>query len=213
MARTRASDFETKQRSILKHAAAVFAELGMEKASMSQVASRTGVSKALLYHYYPGKDALIFDIIRTHLGELDEAIASADLPGAPPAERLRRLVRAVLDNYRDADDYHKVQLNAAGALTDEQRAGIRQLERSIVGRFAVVLREIDPRLDTRDKPLLMPVTMSLFGMMNWVYMWFRDGGALTRDDYADVATTLILDGIRGLQRSADVTAARSSPPS
>jgi len=41
----------------------------------------------------------------------------------------------------------------------------------------------------------MPVTMSLFGMLNWVYMWFREDGTLSREDYAKVATTLILEGI------------------
>ena len=57
MARTRASDFEEKQHGLLMSAAAVFAEQGMEKASMAQVASQSNVSKALLYHYYPSKDA------------------------------------------------------------------------------------------------------------------------------------------------------------
>jgi hypothetical protein len=45
----------------------------------------------------------------------------------------------------------------------------------------------------------MPVTMSLFGMMNWVYMWFRDGGIITREDYAEVATTLVLEGIHAVR--------------
>lgn len=83
MARTRAVDFEEKQRGILASAAAVFAEMGMEKASMAQIAAHSNVSKALLYHYYPSKDALIFDIVRTHLIELETAIEAADRPDLP----------------------------------------------------------------------------------------------------------------------------------
>ena len=79
MARTRASDFAEKQQDLLRNAAAVIAEQGMDKASMSQIAERAGVSKALLYHYYPGKDALIFAIIRTHLAEVDEVGLGTDL--------------------------------------------------------------------------------------------------------------------------------------
>lgn len=45
MARTRAVDFEEKQRGILTSAAAVFAEVGMEKASMSMIASHSNVSR------------------------------------------------------------------------------------------------------------------------------------------------------------------------
>jgi len=68
-----------------------------------------------------------------------------------------------------------------------------------VRRFAAVLRDINPAIDNSERPLLMPVTMSLFGMMNWVYMWFREGGAITREEYADLATTLILEGIKAVR--------------
>jgi AcrR family transcriptional regulator len=199
MARTRATDFEEKRRGLLDNAAAVFAEQGMEKASMSQIASHSSVSKALLYHYYPSKDALIYAIIITHLEELDQAIEAADDVDEAPEKRLRRLVGVVLENYRGADNQHKVQLNATSALSDEQKAGITAIERRIVRRFSNVLKEINPELDSKERPLLMPVTMSLFGMMNWVYMWFRDGGRITREDYADVATTLILEGIKAVR--------------
>jgi len=166
---------------------------------MSQIASHSSVSKALLYHYYPSKDALIYAIIITHLEELDQAIEAADDVNDSPEKRLRRLVGVVLENYRGADNQHKVQLNATSALSDEQKSGITAIERRIVRRFSNVLKEIHPELDSKERPLLMPVTMSLFGMMNWVYMWFRDGGRITREDYADVATTLILEGIKAVR--------------
>ena len=199
MARTRAADFEEKQRGILDKAAQVFAEQGMEKASMSQIATVAQVSKALLYHYYPSKDALIFAIIMGHLEELDAAIEAQDDPTLPPEKRLRKLVGTVLENYRGADNQHKVQLNATAALSDAQKAEITAMERAIVRRFSTVLDQINPGLNSKERPLLMPVTMSLFGMMNWVYMWFRDGGRISRDDYADVATTLILEGIKAVR--------------
>jgi AcrR family transcriptional regulator len=195
MARTRASDFEEKQHGILRSAAAVFAEQGMDKASMAQIASHCNVSKALLYHYYPSKDELIFAIVHAHLVELEASVAAAVDPGLPPDDRLRVRVGVVLEKYRGADDAHKVQLVGTAALSEEQREEIRSVERRIVRHFSRVLREINPGLDSAERPLLMPVTMSLFGMMNWVYMWFRDGGLITREDYAEVATTLILEGI------------------
>jgi AcrR family transcriptional regulator len=198
MARTRAVDFEEKQRSILDSAAAVFAELGMDKASMAQIASHSGISKALLYHYYPSKDALIFDIVRTHLAELDAALEAADRPEMAAEARLRLLVHQVLDSYRDADNQHKVQLNCAGTLAPEQNEELRAIERRIVRRFSGVIRQINPDLEA-ERPLLMPVTMSLFGMMNWVYMWFRPDGPITREDLADIMTTILLEGVRAVR--------------
>ena len=192
MARPRAADFEDKQRAILSSAAQVLAEQGMDKASMAQIAAQAGVSKALLYHYYPGKDALIFDIIRTHLSELESTVAATDDPALAPRARLRALVGAVIENYRDADNYHKVQLNGTPTLPDDQRSQIHAIERQIVRHFSRVIRLVRPELDAA---LVMPVTMSVFGMMNWVYMWFKDGGPVSRADYAELATTLVLDGI------------------
>ncbi|WP_313135404.1 TetR/AcrR family transcriptional regulator [Paracoccus jeotgali] len=198
MARTRASDFAEKQQDLLRSAAAVIAEQGMDKASMALIADHAGVSKALLYHYYPGKDALIFAIIETHLLEVEEAVQAADDPSLADPERLRKLVGALLEAYRGADNEHIVQLNAKRALTAEQRQALFQIERRLVRMFSAVIERINPQLQD-GKPLLMPVTMSLFGMMNWVYMWFKEGGPLTREDYADIATTLILEGVKAVR--------------
>ena len=165
---------------------------------MSMIASHSKVSKALLYHYYPSKDALIFDIVRTHLTELESAIETADRTDVLPQDRLRLLVKAVLKNYEGRDNEHKVQLNGTSALSQEQLTELQAIERRIVKRFSGVIRDINPDL-SKDKPLLMPVTMSLFGMMNWVYMWFRADGPITRDQYADIATTLILEGVKAVR--------------
>ena len=197
MARPQSPDFSDKKRALLHSAATVFATQGMDKASMAQIARHSGVSKALLYHYYPGKDALIFDIIHSHLSDLDTALAHATDPGLPPDQQLHVLVGAVLDAYRDGDNAHKVQLNAAAHLNDAQRAHLTALERQIVRRFSTVLARINPNL-AKDPAVLTPVTMSLFGMMNWVYMWFRDDGSISRADYARLATNLVLHGIGGI---------------
>lgn len=199
MARTRAQDFEEKQLAILDCAAKVLATMGVDKASMSQIASEAQVSKALVYHYYPSKDALVFAIIVTHLEGLDADLEAADDPAMEPRARLNLLVRVVLENYRGADDRHRVQLTAISMLTPEQKEAITQVERRVVRRFASVLDQINPQLNDKSRPLLMPVTMSLFGMMNWMYMWFREGGLISREDYADVATTLILEGINAVR--------------
>ena len=199
MARTRASDFGEKQHAILVSAAAVFARQGMEKASMAQIAKQANVSKALLYHYYPSKDALIFGIVHDHLVELDAAVTAADDVTLAPSHRLKALIWAVLDAYRGADDQHYVQLNGAAALSEAQKKEIRAIERRIVKRFSDVLEIVNPRLDKPGRPLLMPVTMSLFGMLNWVYLWFKEGGPVSREDYASLATTLILEGAKAVE--------------
>lgn len=167
---------------------------------MSQIASECGVSKALLYHYYTNKEELVFDILSSYLESLDTVIAEADRPDLPPMDRLGHLVHTTLDHYRDSDDQHKVLLGAMRALPSEKLEALRDIERSVVQRVASVIARVNPAL-AKDRTQLMPVTMCLFGMMNWVYMWFRDQGPLSRDDLSELITRLTLDGVRSLNHA------------
>ncbi|MEO0913800.1 MAG: TetR/AcrR family transcriptional regulator [Pseudomonadota bacterium] len=197
MARPRAEDYADKQQAILHGAAAVFASQGMEKASMAEIARTCGISKPLLYHYYASKQALVFEIIMAHLTELDAVTEAADTPKEPTA-RLEALIIATLESYRDKDDFHQVQLTSTGMLEEAQKEAIRRVERRIVARFTTVLTTINPAL--ADTPhLRMPITMSLFGMLNWVYTWFREDGALDRKEYAQLATRLFVGGLANLR--------------
>lgn len=199
MARSRAKDHDEKREAILHRAASAFARDGYDRASMARLAAECGVSKALLYHYYASKEALLFDILQNHLSALVEALEEADDAALPPEARLAALVAALLEAYRDADAEHKVQVDALRLLPDAEQERLKALERRMVAIVADAVRALDPEAFD-GKPLLKPVTMSLFGMVNWAYMWFRDGGAVSRSDYARLATQLLVGGVRGLPR-------------
>ncbi|QGZ37061.1 TetR/AcrR family transcriptional regulator [Stappia indica] len=198
MARPRAEDYDDKRKAILKTSAELFAEHGFDRASMNQIALGCGVSKALLYHYYANKDALLFDIIRDHLDELIAAVEEGATPDMTGEEMLHGYVLALLDAYRDANAEHKIQINEMKRLPAEQQEELKARERRLVQLFAGALSQAVPQLAEPGSTLLKPVTMSLFGMVNWHYLWFREGGVVSRADYARIATRLILDGARSL---------------
>src|SRR5699024_10671281 len=153
----RAADYEEKQQNIRQNAAAVFADLGMEKASMAQIDARSQVSKALLYHYYTNNDEIIFDIVYSHLNKLYNAIKNVanSTQDMAPEERLRQLVHQILECYRDADDKHQMQLNSRSSLPDVKIREINKIERKIVRLISDVIQDIHPDLD-KEKPLLKP---------------------------------------------------------
>ncbi len=197
MARPRAQDYDQKRRIILKTATQLFARNGFDRASIASVAAECGVSKALLYHYYDSKEALLYDILRTHLEELNQALSAVDDPDLPAEERLRLLVHQLLEVYRDADDEHRVQINAMATLPPDLAEALRGLERQLVGHFSAILAAVNPAL-LEERTMLKPVTMSFFGMLNWVYLWFRPDGPISREDYAELATKLILEGVKAV---------------
>jgi len=196
MARPKSAEHDDKRRAILRCSAKLFAQNGYDRTSMAEVASASGVSKALLYHYYVGKESLLFDILHAHLQDLMDAVRAVDTKLAPRA-RLRTLVGAVLGAYRDADDEHKIQINELRKLPLARKKELIALERALVAIFAEAVAAAIPSI-AGNSVLLKPVTMSLFGMMNWHYMWFREKGPISRDDYVDMVTTLLIEGAQAL---------------
>lgn len=198
MARPRATDYGEKRKAIFRASARLFAERGYDGTSMSQIAVACGVSKALLYHYYDSKETLLYDIIFDHLNSLLATVEAAAARDGTRADRLTALTIALLDAYRDSDAEHKVQINDLKRLPSEAQEELRGMERDLVEIFSRAIADAAPSL-AGDSPLLKPVTMSLFGMLNWHFLWFRPDGAISRDDYARLATRLVVDGVAGLK--------------
>jgi len=196
MARTRASDYDEKRQAILNRSAELFSEHGYDRASMSRIAEACGVSKANLYHYYKDKEGLLFDVIRFHLRELLDVVEEANQVSLPPEAKLRELVGALLESYRDADSQHNVQISSMRFLPQRRQAELKGMERQIVETFSNAVVGIAPHL--KGTRMLKPVTMSLFGMVNWHYLWFKSTGSVTRADYADLVTRLVVDGTRNV---------------
>ncbi|MGA3702661.1 TetR/AcrR family transcriptional regulator C-terminal domain-containing protein [Ralstonia nicotianae] len=54
---------EAKRDAILEAAARLFREVGFERASMAEISTRVGGSKATLYNYFESKEALFFEVM------------------------------------------------------------------------------------------------------------------------------------------------------
>ena len=192
MARTRAQDYDAKRLVILHKSAELFAQFGYSGTSITMIADACGVSKALLYHYYPDKEAVLFDILSAHLDLLIAEVEAAAAAAPDPGERLYAIAAALLESYRDADAEHQVQIANLKLLSVEKQEALRAMERTLVVLFSDALAEAVPEIGRG--PLLKPLTMSLFGMLNWHYLWFREGKGLTRNEYARLVTQLVSAG-------------------
>jgi AcrR family transcriptional regulator len=194
MARSLAKDHDAKRGQILAAAARVFAEEGYHRASMSQLAAACGISKANIYHYYDGKEALLFDLLESYLSGLRDRIAAVDGAGMTPDAHLAAVTEEILMAYRGADDAHRVQVAALSALPEDQQRILRGYQRDLVAQVSRILARLAPHLDA-EPAKLRATTMSLFGMLNWFYMWNREDSAAARRDYARTVTALLLGGL------------------
>ncbi len=191
MARTIAKDHDEKRVAIRMAAARIFAAQGVDRASMSSIAKGCGISKALIYHYYAGKAELLFDILECHLEGLNEVVDA--VPPAAPRAYFRAVVCEILLAYAGADDLHRILINSRDVLSHAQQSEINKIQKRLISKVSKAIVAVYPALEGTRRH---QVTMSMFGMINWYFMWNRSEDDATRRAYADVVATLIMDGAK-----------------
>ena len=198
MARTIAKDYGDKCAHIQKVAAQVFATQGYGRASMAQVASACGISKANIYHYYDSKDAILFDVLDTYLSALRDRLAALPLAEGSAEDALHLITREMLLAYQGMDHEHRIQTEGLPLLGAAQQEVLKGYQRDMVQQLSAVLAQVAPEVFRKDKARLRATTMSVFGMLNWFYKWNGSADAKAREDYAALVAQMTISGVRGL---------------
>jgi AcrR family transcriptional regulator len=105
-------DFDERRRRLVDTAAELFTEHSYEELSMRQIAAAAGISKSLLYHYFPTKS----ELFRTAVAERAQELRAAIEPrGEAP---LQEQLGASLDAYlgwieRNGRTWSKLMASAA----------------------------------------------------------------------------------------------------
>jgi TetR/AcrR family transcriptional regulator len=126
------------------------------------------------------------------LGDLVAAVESVPV-SRPLRERLTGMISSLLEAYRHAYEEHQIQISDMKRLSEERKQELVVLEPTLVRVFSDALAALNPAL-ANGQSLLKPLTMNLFGMMNWKFMWFKANGPVTHDAFAELVMTTIEAG-------------------
>ena len=203
MPRGRARGYDDQREQILARAAKLFAKRGYTATSMNEVAEACGVSKPSLYHYVRDKHQLLVEIAAAHIARLEALVDEVGAETHTPEARVRRLISAFLAVYANSQAEHRVLTEDVKFLQPADRRRVLDGERKVVAAFADAIAEARPEL--RDHNLDKPLTMLLFGMMNWMFTWLRPRGEFSHADMAPVVAELFFGGL-------DAVRAPGSPP-
>ncbi|MHB8528578.1 MAG: TetR family transcriptional regulator, partial [Caulobacteraceae bacterium] len=186
MARRQAADYDERRRAIVEQAAELYAGSGFFGASVADLARRLGASKSLIYHYYASKEDILFEVMDSHLRDLDDAAMEVLESGLPAEGKLREIARRFMRLYVGAQARHKVLLNELDALPAARRSEVVSRQRRLIEEIEGLLVAIQPAL-ARRKRMRRPAAMLFFGMINWTHTWFRADGAASAAEVADLA--------------------------
>ncbi len=193
MARPRAASYDDQRELILARAAELFARQGYTATTMNQVAAACGVTKPTLYHYVADKQSLLLHIAAGHVQRLEALSREVQALQLEPQARLRALIERFMHAYAHARHEHRVLTEDVRFLPAAEREQVVAAERRVVGGFADAIAALRPEL--RSRRLHKPLTMLLFGMMNWTFTWLRPDGALTHEALGDMIADLFCGGL------------------
>jgi len=187
--------FDRRLSEILTHATAVFDEKGYEGASMRDLSRASGMSLAGLYYYSESKEKLLYLIQRHTFNTILERLRTRLQGVADPEQRIRLFIANHLEYFLANQKAMKVLSHEDEVLKNgygTEIAGIkREYVRACVGLMDELKRVQELDFSSRTAAL------SLFGMMNWIYTWYKarlDGDA---DKLAREMGDIFLHGLSG----------------
>ncbi|MEP1585970.1 MAG: TetR/AcrR family transcriptional regulator [Tateyamaria sp.] len=192
MARTTGSHSDITGPRVREAALRLFASTGFAAVSMRQIATEVGVQAGALYNYTPDKQTLLFDLMRTHMEELLEAVpTNAKLPATA---RLEEFVRFHIAFHHARPDAVFIAYMELRNLEPENFTAIEALRR----RYETVLEDIlqagaaEGDFTIGDSRL---ATLAVIAMLTGVTTWFRPDGRLSlkavQDQYWQMVARLV----------------------
>ncbi|MYH58802.1 MAG: TetR/AcrR family transcriptional regulator [Boseongicola sp. SB0675_bin_26] len=170
---------------IRKAALRLFAERGYNAVSMRDLAEAVGMRQGGLYNHFEGKQALLSDLMETHMVALLEArdTAMAGINGT--RARLEAFVRHHVAHHLNYPDDVFLAYMEIRSLDTENRTRIVALR----NRYEHMLRKI---LEDGCAEGLFSIgdaavhARMLLAMMTGVTVWYRDNGRLARDEVVEL---------------------------
>jgi AcrR family transcriptional regulator len=175
---------------LLDAASAEFARRGYYATSIRDIAARAGVSLSALYHYYPGKQALLAALLHegidAYFARCDEALAEA---GNDPAGRLAAVVGATVRYRAERSVASLILINEARALPEGEAAAYRERERRATDLFrSAIDAGIASGIFTTPYP--DDARRTIIAACNAVAQWYRPDGPVPLEALAERYVTL-----------------------
>jgi AcrR family transcriptional regulator len=187
---------------ILQAAAQIFRQKGYHATSMQDIAHAVHLQKASLYHHVTGKQDILVAILDHALdlliADLDEVVAT----NLPPEEKLRQAMHAYVGRLTQDADLAAVLLLEYRSLDPKTRA--QHIKRR--DRYEHIWRDLIR--EGVEAKIFQPVdevvtAFALLGVQNWMITWFKQGGPLTAQQFADRFCDLFLYGLLTTQGNPD----------
>jgi AcrR family transcriptional regulator len=190
---------------ILRAAGRIFRNQGFAAAGMRDIADAASLSPGNLYHYFRGKDEILYFCQDRSLDRMLEALAAAQRARGAVPVRLRRLAAAHVRCLVDDLEGSAAHLEVDALPSRLRRPIIEKRDRYERGVRALIASGVRRRELQAEDPLV--ATRAFLGALNWTAHWFRPEGPQPPDRVATLVADYAVGGL--LPRPADAAAPRA----
>jgi len=185
---------EARLEHILGVAARVFAEEGYEKASIRKIASKLNGSLSALYYYVKSKEEMLFRIQYHTFDSIVRGLKEKTRGVNDPVEKICLLVNNHLEHFLTHINELKVCSHELESLTGPAFRKVLEVRREYFRITLNIIKEIKKK---RGAPGLDPhlAALHLFGMLNWIYMWYDREKNPSGEKLSGQLCALFLDGL------------------
>jgi len=169
---------DERRRQLLDAGAALFARHAYEEISMRQIAQAAGVSKPLLYHYFPSKNELFLAAVAEASSELQRLIEPSG--NGTPLEQLTESLDAYLAWIEDNGETWSKLMQSAATLPEAREL----VERFRARTMELMLAELTGRRKTR--PALRVAIKGWLGYMDAAILDWTQARDLPREKLRDL---------------------------
>ena len=178
-------------------AARLFREYGYSSATMDLIADEVGLNKGTLYHYYPAKSAILFELLSKQVDATLELVDQVPAEGTL-TQRLRELIRLQVDHVSNKHDEIVVFFQelpwVEKHLPPEQAADLRRRIRRYE-HFTKQLLTAGVRTG-EFRPIDVGMVMSsMVGILAYVPVWFRASTPKAQTALVQELTDFVMNGI------------------
>jgi|SRR5690242_9461678 len=194
-----ASRFDRRLAGILDVAIEVFFEKGYAGASMRDLSRASGMSLAGLYYYFESKEKLLY-LIQKHTFSTVVARLRDRLKEVEGAEeRIRVFLLNHLEYFLSNPKAMKVLSHEDDALKNGYGAEIRAIKREY---YRICLGLMDDLKQQEGLEFSSRIAvLSLFGMMNWIYTWYKPRVDANAQELAREMGDMFLRGLTAQRRT------------
>jgi AcrR family transcriptional regulator len=172
---------DDRRRQLLERGAELFATHSFAELSMARIAREAGISKALLYHYFPSKQD--FFVATLQQGAQEIARRTQPDPNLPPMEALAGSLDAFLGWIEENELAYRKLMESVGSVPEVQ-ALLDEIRNSTSSRILEGLGAGDP-----PPPKMRAAARA--------WLWFMDGAILDWLEHRDMTRTELRELLLG----------------